>query len=524
MSKTINLDIASAEIREQRLGTIIAWDGSTEELREQSGYGRRGCGQRGKCHLCELQGPFTQGVVCSESMVECQAGHVRDAVLVQHAPIGCGVGQVENNSLFRNGLAMRGHTPENIRIINTNLSESDMVFGAADKLRQSIDDAYERYRPKAIFVSSACATGIIGEDIESVAEEKEAELGIPVIPLSCEGFRSKHWSTGFDETQHGILRKIVKQNPEKQEDLVNVISLWGSDVFTPMLSRLNLRVNYVVDMASVDELARMSEAAATVGFCYTLSSYLAAGLEQHFGVPEVKAPMPYGLKGTDAWIRELARVTHREELAEQYIREEHERVEPRIAELREQLKGVRGFAATGSAYAHGVIEVMKELGIDVNGSLTFHHDPVYDSGDERQDSLGHLNDNYGGVPHFHVSNRQQYQLYAFLKQSKPDFLIIRHNGLAPLASRLGIPAAPLGDEHTAVGYQGIINIGEIILEILAHKKFHDDIKSHVKLPYTKWWLKQKDAYILSRHPEVLAEAEGKEELWAEQEEKVRKNA
>ena len=509
MPKKINLDIASVEQREQRLGTIIAWDGTTEELHKQSSYElrgqrERGAGCGGNCRLCELSGPFTQGSVCSEQMVECQAGNVRDAVLIQHAPIGCGGGQTVYNNIYRNGLVMRGYKAENLRIINTNLIESDMVFGAADKLRQSIDDAFERYQPQAIFVASSCATGIIGEDIESITDEKEAELGIPVVPLACEGFRSKHWSTGFDATQHGILRQIVRKNPtKKQEDLVNVINLWGSDVFSPMLAHLNLRVNYVVDLASVEELAQMSEAAATVGFCYTLSSYMAAALEQHFGVPEVKAPMPYGFAGTDAWLRELAKVTHREHLVEKFIADEHARVKPKIEELKKKFKGVKGFVATGSAYAHGLIQVLRELDVEVDGSLTFHHDPVYDSGDQREDSLGHLNEHYGQVKNFHVSNRQQYQLYAFLQENKPDFLLIRHNGLAPLASRLGIPAAPLGDEHIAVGYDGIVNLGETILEILAHKKFHDDIKKHVKLPYKKWWLEQKDAYILAKHPELV---------------------
>ena len=240
----------------------------------------------------------------------------------------------------------------------------------------------------------------------------------------------------------------------------------------------------------------MSEAAATVGFCHTLSSYLAAGLEQEFGVPEVKAPQPYGFPGTDAWLRELAKVTHREELAEAYIAKEHARVAPRIAELREQLKGKKGFVSTGSAYAHGIIAVLRELGVEVDGSLVFHHDPIYDSEDPRQDTLAHLVDNYGDVPNFSVSNRQQYQFYGLLQRVKPDFIIIRHNGLAPLASRLGIPAAPLGDEHHALGYQGIINLGETILEILSHKKFHEDLAAHVTLPYKKWWLDQKDPFLL----------------------------
>ena len=263
-----------------------------------------------------------------------------------------------------------------------------------------------------------------------------------------------------------------------------------------MLAELGLRVNYVVDLATVGDLRQLSEAAATVGFCYTLSSYLATALEQEFGVPQVEAPQPYGFAGTDAWLREIGRVTHREKEAEAYIQKEHARVKPQIAKLKKKLKGIRGFVATGSAYSHGLIAVLRELGVEVDGSLVFHHDPVYDSGDKRQDSLGFLVANYGDVPSFSVSNRQQYQFYGLLQRVHPDFILIRHNGLAPLASRLGIPAAPLGDEHLAVGYQGIVNLGESILEILAHKKFHQDLAAHVAIPYKKWWLKQ-DPYSLN---------------------------
>jgi nitrogenase molybdenum-iron protein alpha chain len=498
----INLKTAVVESREQRLGTVIGWDGKASDLAEESGYARGDCnakcGQKAR-RICELRSPFTQGSVCSEQMVECQAGNVRGAVLIQHSPIGCGTGQVIYNSIYRNGLAMRGLPVENLHLISTNLHEKDMVFGGVAKLERSIRDAWERHHPRAIFIATSCATGIIGDDVESVAGELEDELGIPVIPLHCEGFKSKHWSTGFDATQHGILRQIVRKNPvKKQPDLVNVINLWGGDVFTPMLAELGLRVNYVVDLATVEELEQLSEAAATVTFCYTLGSYMGAALEQEFGVPEVKAPLPYGFAGTDAWLREVARVTGREGRAEEYIARERARVQPRLEELRKLLKGKKGYISTGSAYAHGLIGILRELGVEVEGSLVFHHDPVYDSQDPRQDTLAHLIDEYGDVPQFTVGNRQQYQFFALLERVKPDFIIIRHNGLAPLASRMGIPAIPLGDEHIAVGYQGIVNLGESILDVLAHRKFHQDIAQHVRLPYKKWWLEQKDPFVLAK--------------------------
>ncbi|ALK09356.1 nitrogenase component 1 [Blastochloris viridis] len=501
----INLKTSSVETREQRLGTIIGWDGAASSLAEESAFSRGDCASCGSSRgakarrVCELQGPFTQGSVCSEQMVECQAGNVRDAVLVQHSPIGCGAGQVIYNSIYRNGLAMRGLPVQNIRFVSTNLRERDMVYGGAEKLDRAIRAAFDRHRPNAIFIATSCASGIIGDDVESVARACEADLGVPVIPLHCEGFKSKHWSTGFDATQHGILRQIVRRNPtRKQDDLINVINLWGTDVFTPMLKELGLRVNYVVDMATVEELAQMSEAAATVSFCYTLGTYLAAALEQDYGVPQVKAPQPYGFAGTDAWLRELARVTGREALAEDYIAREHARVKPLLAALRPKLKGLKGYVATGSAYAHGMVGVLRELDVEVDGSLVFHHDPVYDSEDPRQDSLGHLVETYGDVKHFTVGNRQQYQFYNLLQRVKPDFIIIRHNGLAPLAARLGIPAIPLGDEHHALGYQGMVNLGESILAVLQHRKFHQDIAGRVRLPYKASWLAEPDPFALAR--------------------------
>jgi len=497
----INLKTPVVESREQRLGTVIAWDGSASKLAKESGYASGDCSSCGSKarKLCEAQGPFTQGSICSEMMVECQAGNVRDAVTVQHSPIGCGAGQVIYNSIFRNGLASRGLPVQNLHLISTNLREKDMVYGGIGKLEESVREAKRRHDPKAIFIATSCATGIIGDDVDGAASALEEELGIPVIPLHCEGFKSKHWSTGFDATQHGIVRQIVNKKPKKQKDLVNVINLWGSDVFSPMLGELGLRVNYVVDMATVAELAQLSEAVATVSHCYTLATYMAQALEQEYGVPEIKAPQPYGTIGTDAWLREVARVTHREEKAEAYIAKEHERIASKLEELRGKLKGVKGYVATGSAYAHAMVEVLRELGVEVEGTVVFHHDPVYDSLDPRQDTLSHMINHSGEVPNFSVSNRQQYQFYALLQKVKPDFIIVRHNGLAPLASRLGIPAIPLGDEHHPLGYQGLLNLGESILDVLAHRKFHQDLAAHARIPYKKSWLAESDPYILAKN-------------------------
>lgn len=511
MSKKINLDMTSIENREMRLGTITSWDGKASELLEASNYnersqGKKGvCGSRKVCKLCELNMPLNQQTMCANAIVECQIGNITDCVLIQHAPIGCSADNPWFNLAFKMGLARRNKPIQNLQIFSTNLLEKDMVFGASDKLRQAIKDAKERFNPKAIFISMSCSTAIIGEDIDSIAEEMEPEVGVPIVPLHCEGFRSKHWSTGFDISQHGVVRQIVNKNPKKQKDLINIVALWGSDYFTDMLKPLGLRVNYMIDTASFDELYQATEAVATATFCHTLGSYMATALEQHYGIPQIDAPQPYGFKATDEWLRAIAKIVDKEKEVEDYIESEHKRVMPRILELREQFKGINGFVMTGSSYSHGLISVLRELGIGVEGSIVFHHDPVYDSGAENQNTLKHLVDNYGDIEHFTVSKTQAYQLSNLFKRVKTDFVIIRHQGLAPEAAKLGIPALAMGDEHIPVGYDGIIRTGEILLEIIARKKFNQVLQRHVGLPYTNWWINQKDPFILAKKPEILDE-------------------
>lgn len=508
--KQINLALDTVENREMRLGTITSWTGTASDLVMQSNYEGRSlikrefdCGKKNGCRLCELEMPFNQQSMCANSIASCQAGNLRDCVLIQHSPVGCTARNPEFNLAMRNGLARRNLEPRNINIVTTNLMENDMVFGASEKLRKTVQETYDRYHPKAIFLSMSCSTAIIGEDITSVADEMEEELGIPVIPLHCEGFRSKHWSTGFDIAQHGVLRQITNRNPKKQKDLINIVALWGTDYFTDMLKPLGLRVNYIMDIASFDELAQTSEAVATTTFCHTLGSYLATGLEQHFGVPQIDAPQPYGIKGTDEWLRAIAKVVDKVEETEKYIQSEHERVHDEIEALKAKLKGVKGFVITGSAYAHGLISVLRELGIEVNGSVVFHHDPVYDGGKENQDTLKTLVENYGDIPNYSVSKTQPFQLPVILRNVDTDFIIVRHNGLAPNAARMGIPSFAMGDEHFPVGYDGIIRTGKAILDILARKKFNQVLKRHVKLPYSDWWLAQNDPFILARDPELI---------------------
>lgn len=475
----VNLEQQEVEVRERRLGALTGYCGTAGDL----------CRQVKSGAAAEHERSFSQCTSCSSTTAICMLSMIQDAAVVNHAPLGCAGDFCEFNFTNRTGLAKRGWPLKNANLISSNLREEDIIYGGAVKLEQAVREARERWRPRAIFITTSCASGIIGDDLASVARSLESEIGLPVIPVFCEGFRSRVWATGFDAAFHAILSRIVKPGRSRRPNLVNVINFWGGDVFTGLFKKIGLEPNYIVPFTTVDQLERLSEAAATVQVCSTLGTYLAAGLEQRYGVREVKAPPPFGIAGTDAWLRELGRVAGREQEVERLIEDEKRSMAPELDELKRVLSGRTAFVSAGAVHGHSIICLLKELGMHVLGGCVWHHDQWFDNGDARADSLDHLVSYYGDVD-FGVCNKQSFEMVNLLNRLRPDIFIVRHHGMAIWGGKLGIPTFLIGDEHFGLGYQGLLNYGRKIADTLSNPALVRNLAAHTRLPYTEWWLKQ----------------------------------
>jgi len=478
MSK-INLSDPAVSIREARLGSISGFNGTAAKLVK--------CSHEGKLHDCSRS--FSQCLGCSAGKAFCQLSMIKDAAIVNHAPIGCAGDFFGYNFVYRVG-QMERNLPSTIgRYFNTNIEERDTVFGAIQKLKDTVQEVYERVSPKAIFITTSCASGIIGDDVEGAANELTKELGIPVVSCFCEGFKSKIWTTGFDSAYHSIIRKIVKP-PRKKTNKINVINFWGSHIFDDMFEKLGYQAEYIVPFTTISQLEYISEAAATIEICPTLGTYLGAALEQVYGVPEIKSPPGYGIAGTDTWMRELGEVLNKREEVEEIISEGHKRVIPKIEEYRLKLKGKTAYITAGSAHGHAIIALIRELGLEVKGAAIFHHDPVYDNGDIKSDALAQDVENHGDIKNYNVCNKQAYELVNILNKLKPDIMIARHGGMTLWGAKLGVPTLLIGDEQFGFGYQGVLNYAQRIVETLDNVEFVTNLAKHSSMPYTKWWLKQ----------------------------------
>jgi nitrogenase molybdenum-iron protein alpha chain len=491
----LNLNTPSAQVREARLGSITGYQGTAGDL--------VGCARRGE--LREGERSFSQYLGCSTANAACTVILIQDAAVVSHGPLGCSACFHEFAFTYRvNGHHRGVAQPTQRRIFSTNLTERDTIFGGNEKLALTLREAHRRSGARALFIVTTCASAIVGDDVEGVAAEAEAELGIPVVPIFCEGFRSRIWTSGFDAGYHAIARRLIQPAAEKDPTLVNVVNFWGQDIFTPLFARLGLRPNYLTPYATVQELQESSRAVATVQVCATLGSYLGAALEQRFGVPEIRAAAPYGIAQTERWWRELGALTGKAAEVERLIEEERARWLPRIEALRAQLTGRTAYVTAGASHGHALIAVLRELGLRVEGAAVFHHDPVHDNGAVEGDALQAVVQDYGDVPRYNVCNKQEFELANILNRVRPDILLARHGGMTLWGAKFGIPSLLVGDEHLGMGHQGLVNYGERILDAIENDEFVKNLARHAINPYTKWWMEQDPFHFLTARADVRA--------------------
>jgi nitrogenase molybdenum-iron protein alpha chain len=222
-----------------------------------------------------------------------------------------------------------------------------VVYGASEKLKRAVLEAQKRYDPKAIFILTTCTSGVIGEDIEGAVAEIQPEVKATIVPIHCEGVRSRLVQTGYDAFWHGVLKYLVKKPEKEQKDLVNVASMlsytWQDRLeIKRLLNKVGLRVNFVPEFATVEQFEQLGEAAVTAPLCPTYTDYISRGLEQEYGVPFFLYPPPTGIRNTDEWLRKIGKYTDKEEEIEALIEEEHKVWSPKLEAIKDEFKKLKG--------------------------------------------------------------------------------------------------------------------------------------------------------------------------------------
>ncbi|MDR1395248.1 MAG: nitrogenase [Deltaproteobacteria bacterium] len=479
--------------RDVRIEPADAFLGSCRGLKSAMG---RGCTKfNSRC--------FSQGIGCQLNLALGIVRSFQNAVTIIHGPLGCGSNNIGLAGFNKTARALKGKPANDVMWIHTNLDESDVINGGTAKLRAAVLYAEREYRPDVIIVGSSCVPGIIGDDIDSLLLELEPQVSAKLMPVHCEGFRSRFVASGYDAAYHGLLKKLVdppariesavsgsQDEEERQEALrrrnsrtVNLLNV-GSTSFgderelSRILSALGLTVNVLPLFGHINEIARMGEAALNISICATHDDYLVGHLKARFGTPYVIDTLPIGIKNTNQWLRAIGLALNLEKETERLIELETAQLTEALEPFRKVLAGRTLWVGGGETRIFTTAEFFQSLGMKVLGLKPHNFDrfavPMIDD----------INDPEAIAD---VAAGQPSEEVVYLKRLKPD-LYVGHGGANGWVLRLGIPTIPLyGQSQNYMGYSGAFELARKAARALLNTNLSKKAAANVPLPFKESW-------------------------------------
>ncbi|GHU90435.1 oxidoreductase nitrogenase component 1 [Clostridia bacterium] len=478
-------------VRETRIGVCSAYCGGCAEL---VGDVKAGCAQ--------LQDrKFSQSGGCQLALAIGIVSSLTNVVVIVHSPLGCCSGFVGQGGMRKTMRASKGKRDEDFVWLHTNLDELDVVKGGIDKLRDAVLYAEKEYRPDAIIIANGCVPGIIGDDIDSLVNELGGRLSAKVVPVHCEGFKSRYVASGYDSAYHGVLRSLVdpiqkydRPIPDEGKDaferyqisrtvnIFNVGSISNGDEveLSRIVAELGLIPRVLPLHASLDELARISEAALNVSVCATHDDYLLGHLHERFGTPYIIDTLPIGIRSTNQWLRKIAEHFHLEAEAERVIERENAQLREALAPFREVLRGKTIYVGGGETRILTTADFFAtDLGMNVVGLKAHNVDRfVEDIIEDLQDAKLEIT----------VAAGQPSEELNVLLKVKPD-IYCGHLGANGWVSRIGIPNLPLfGQALNYMGYSGAYQLARKAHKAIKNTNLVRNIAANVEIPLSKAWL------------------------------------
>ncbi len=251
-----------------------------------------------------------------------------------------------------------GNFVTSVSMPSSNMLEKEVVFGGVNKLRTTIQGAIDIIDADAYFVLTGCTAGIIGDDIQSVADEF-TEQGHKVYAIDTPGFAGDSL-LGYETVWNTFIDKVIQPAREKKSNLVNLFGIvpyhdpfWAGTLeeLDRILSKLGLEVNtFFTKHQGIDVVEHASEAALNLIVNPWLFKGPAEKFEKKFGVPSLRFPFaPIGATDTTRFIREVAAALKLDNaLVEKVIKEEEDYVYSYLAQSIGQLSWKR-FAVAGDA-------------------------------------------------------------------------------------------------------------------------------------------------------------------------------
>ena len=230
---------------------------------------------------------------------------VRDAVCIIHGPAGC----AHHNFSLLHATLLASDRFEIPRLLSTNLTENDIIFGGEEALEATIARALS-LSPASIFVLSTCIVETIGDDTEAVCAKPRS---VPVIAVPTAGFLGGVFDTGIRNALLSVasLAGPGKGKPGLSANLIGEKNLeYDVDENAAEIARLIGRLGITINLRfvrglSTHDLARLGSATVNILREPALQA-VGEDLQERFGTPFVDS-FPTGLSGTCRFLEDVGR-------------------------------------------------------------------------------------------------------------------------------------------------------------------------------------------------------------------------
>lgn len=235
-------------------------------------------------------------------------------VPIVHGPLSC------VSSYYPTRIATRLREKVRPLPLSTCMTENEVIFGAADKLRAMIRETDQQQRPRLIVVLTTCVSEMIAEDVDSVLRSVRQDIGAEVIAIKIGGVSCKGFREGADEAFKALMDHVKAKNPSpvRKPGSVNLFlrrthgkASDDHDVgeMTRMLGMNGITVNTVIKIGtSYEELLAVPQAQGNASVCYTYGKEAMKHMSRIFDQPYTRAHHPIGIAASKEWVGEVTRI------------------------------------------------------------------------------------------------------------------------------------------------------------------------------------------------------------------------
>jgi nitrogenase molybdenum-iron protein alpha/beta subunit len=252
---------------------------------------------------------------------------IRHMAPVIHGPKGCTYSVASAYKM--GGCEYRGVPLEPTSCTAQN--EADVVYGGEGKLLEAVKEADQRYHPDLIVILSCCCSGIIGDDVETIAQIAEKDVNAQVLAIRSEGFGGD-FRSGYEDAFKALM-DLMEPRKEIMEGTINIIGAREGPTYTEWVQDLDelIRLVHAIGVkingvlcggCTLEQIRKAASAQLNASWCYDWGQKLGDLMEARFGIPYARTGQPYGPAATEEWIMGVAKPLGLESQAQEVIRHE----------------------------------------------------------------------------------------------------------------------------------------------------------------------------------------------------------